>query len=241
MVDEFCNSRFSFREKRDIFFPDHPVVCRTCHKPRVKRLINLNDFSLHHQGLICMFGRPHGRARGGAPAAVPLAGAAIVPAGGGVPPAAVPPAAVPPAAVPPGIVPPGIVPPGIVPPAAVPPAGAAIVPAGGGAPHGGAPPGGHGPHINPLYVTINVFNNFRALVNQNMQQLQNQVNQVDQNMQQLQNQVNQLQNQVNQIDQNMQQFQQSQNQMGQNIVGILATLGNINNNIARLNQRLGIQ
>ena len=74
-----------------------------------------------------------------------------------------------------------------------------------------------------------------------MQQLQNQVNQVDQNMQQLQNQVNQLQNQVNQIDQNMQQFQQFQNQMGQNIVGILATLGNINNNIARLNQRLGIQ
>ena len=196
MVDEFCNSHFSFVEKREIFFPEHPVVYRTCHKPRVKRLINLNDFSLHHQGLICMFGRPHGGARGGAR--------------GGAP-------------------------------AAVPPAGAAIVPAGGGAPHGGAPPGGHGPHINPLYVTINVFNNFRALVNQNMQQLQNQVNQVDQNMQQLQNQVNQLQNQVNQIDQNMQQFQQFQNQMGQNIVGILATLGNINNNIARLNQRLGIQ
>ena len=57
-------------------------------------------------------------------------------------------------------------------------------------------------------------------------------------MQQLQNQVNQLQNQVNQIDQNMHQLQ---NQMDQNIVGILATLGNINNNIARLNQRLGIQ
>ena len=61
MVDEFCGSRFSFREKREIFFPDHPVVCRTCHKPRVKRLINLEDFSVRHQKLICMFGHPHGR------------------------------------------------------------------------------------------------------------------------------------------------------------------------------------
>ena len=176
MVDEFCNSHFSFIEKRKIFFPEHHIVCRTCHKPRVKRLINLEDFSLRHQ---------HG-------------GFHDI----GAPPTAI----------------------------INPPAGAAIIPL------DGDPPGD--PHINPLYVTRNEFNNFRALVNQNMQQLQNrmnqlqnQVNQVDQNMQQ-------LQNQVNQIDQNMQQFQ---NQMDQNIVGILATLGNINNNIARLNQRLGIQ
>ena len=61
-------------EKRDIFFPEHPVVCRTCHKPRVKRLINLEDFSDRHQELICMSGRPHGRvpaAAGGVPPGVP--------------------------------------------------------------------------------------------------------------------------------------------------------------------------
>ena len=80
MVDEFCNSRFSFREKRDIFFPDHPVVCRTCHKPRVKRLINWEDFSLHHQ---------HGgfHDAGATPTAIinPPAGAAIIPVGGDPP------------------------------------------------------------------------------------------------------------------------------------------------------------
>ena len=113
MVEEFCSSSFSFREKREIFFPEHPVMYRTYHKPRVKRLINLEDFSLDHQELICMFGRPHG----GVPAA---AGAAVVPADGGVP--------------------------GSIPP----------VP---------APNVGHGPHINPLYVTRNEFDAFKALVN----------------------------------------------------------------------------
>ena len=169
MVDEFCNSHFSFEEKRELFFPDHDVICRTCHKPRIKRLINLQDFSIRHQNLICMFGRPHG----------------------GVPPAV--------------------------------------------APHGGAPcptlHGAHGPHINPLYVRRVEFNVFRALVNQNMQQLQNQQNQLKGNLLQLQNQLQgnmqQLQNQL----------QGQINQMGQNIAN---TLGNINNNIARINQRLGI-
>ena len=133
MVEEFCSSSFSFREKREIFFLEHPIMYRTCHKPRVKRLINLEDFSLDHQELICMLGRPHGG----------------VPGVGGIPP----------------------------------------VP---------APHVGHGPHINPLYVTRNEFDAFRALVNQNMHQLQNQQNQ------------------------------------------ILATLGNINNNIAQIKQLLGI-
>ena len=65
------------------------------------------------------------------------------------------------------------------------------------------------PHINPLYVTRNEFNNFRNNANQNMQQLQNQ--------------LNQKQGQMNQLNQN-----------------IGAALGNINNNIQRINQRLGI-
>ena len=89
----------------------------------MKRLINLEDFSVRHQKLICMFGHPHDR--------VPAAGRTI--ATGGTP--------------------------------------AAIVPAGGG---GGVPPvpvfhADYGPHINPLYVTMNEFNAFRALVNQSIQ------------------------------------------------------------------------
>ena len=77
----------------------------------------------------------------------------------------------------------------------VPPAGApraAVVPS-AGASHGGAPGpalhGAPGPHINPLYVRRVEFNVFRALVNQNMQQLQNQQNQLKGNLQQLQNQL----------------------------------------------------
>ena len=46
MVDEFCNSHFSFEEKRELFFPENAVVCRTSHKSRIKRLINLQDFSI---------------------------------------------------------------------------------------------------------------------------------------------------------------------------------------------------
>ena len=66
----------------------------------MKRLINLEDFSVRHQKLICMFGLPHGcvpaagiiaaPAGGTPPAAGTIAArgipAAIVPVGGGVPP-----------------------------------------------------------------------------------------------------------------------------------------------------------
>ena len=83
------------------------------------------------------------------------------------------------------------------------------------APHGGAPcpalHGAHGPHINPLYVTRVEFNAFKALVNQNMQQLQNQINNMQGNMQQLQNQQNQLKR-------NMQQLQNQQNQLQGNLL-----------------------
>ena len=56
MVDAFCNSHFSYQEKRDLFFPEKPVICRTCHHPRVKKKINLGDFSANLQNMICMFG-----------------------------------------------------------------------------------------------------------------------------------------------------------------------------------------
>ena len=182
MMEDFCNSHFSFNEKRDLFFPAHPVIYRTCRRPRIKRLIDLNDFSLHHQNLICMFGHPHAVVPAAGGGGVPPAGA---PPAGGVPPPVVPPAAIPPAAVPPAVVPPVAVPPAAVPPAVVPPAAVppvAVPPVGGipptGAPHGGAlGPAPHGgPHLNPLYVTRNEFNIFRNNINQNMQQLQNQFN-----------------------------------------------------------------
>ena len=65
---------------------------------------------------------------------------------------------------------------------------------------------------------------------------------MNQNIQNQQIQMNQdIQNLQNQMNQNMQQIQNQQNQMGQNIAGILATLGNINNNLAQINQLLGIQ
>ena len=60
MVDRFTQSHFSTQEKRNIFFPPNPVTYRTCHKPRVKHRLDLNEFSARHQSMIYMFGRPHG-------------------------------------------------------------------------------------------------------------------------------------------------------------------------------------
>ena len=102
-----------------------------------------------------------------------------------------------------------------------------------GVPSVPAPHSGHCPHINPLYVTRNEFNAFGSLIKQNKQQIQNQQNQMDKNIQQIQNKRNQM-------EQILQQIQNQQNQMGQNIVGIIANLGNINNNISKINQILGI-
>ena len=168
-----------------------------------------------------MFGRPHGRV----PEAGTIAAPAIGTTEGGIPAWGIPPAGGTPAAA------------GTITARGTP---TAIVPAGGG----GVPPvpvfhADYGPHINPLYVTRNEFNAFRALVNQRLQQLQNQQNQMNQNIQNQQNQINQgIQNLQNQMNQNIQNLQ---NQMGQNIAGILATFGNINNNLAQINQLLGIQ
>ena len=131
MVDEFCGSLFSCRKKRVIFFPDHFIECRTYHKPRVKRLINLEDFSVRHQKLICMFGQPHGRV----PAAGTIAALAGGTTAGGTPAWGIPPAGgTPPAA-------------GTIATRGTP---AAIVPSGGGVPSVPVFHAGHGPHINPL-------------------------------------------------------------------------------------------
>ena len=80
MVNAFRNSYFSY-QKKDLFFPEKPVICRTCNHPRVKKKINLGDFSANHQNMIYMFGGLHGGAavgapHGGAGTGVPLGGAA---------------------------------------------------------------------------------------------------------------------------------------------------------------------
>ena len=68
-------------KKKDLFFFFYSVICRTCHHPRVKKKINLGDFSANLQNMICMFGGLHGGAavgapHGGAGTGVPLGGAA---------------------------------------------------------------------------------------------------------------------------------------------------------------------
>ena len=97
MVDRFTQTRFYTQEKRNIFFPPNPVICRTCHKPRVKHRLDLNDFSALHQNMICMSGRPHGGGAGGEGAGAGAgggAGAGVGPgAGGGVGPGHLPHAA----------------------------------------------------------------------------------------------------------------------------------------------------
>ena len=77
MVDRFTQSHFSTQEKRNIFFPPNPVTCRTCHKPRVKHRLDLNDFSARHQNMICMFRRTYGVGAGGG------TGAGVGPGAGG--------------------------------------------------------------------------------------------------------------------------------------------------------------
>ena len=37
MADAFAQSDFSAQELKNIFFPEHPVICRTCQKPILKK------------------------------------------------------------------------------------------------------------------------------------------------------------------------------------------------------------
>ena len=60
MVDNFTHSNFTHQELRNIFFPPHPVTCRSCQKPRLKKRLNINDFSPNHRNMVCIPGRPHG-------------------------------------------------------------------------------------------------------------------------------------------------------------------------------------
>ena len=61
MVETFMNIEFTREELRNIIFPENPVICRSCRKPRINKRLNVNDFSQEHQNRICTVGKYHGR------------------------------------------------------------------------------------------------------------------------------------------------------------------------------------
>ena len=54
MSNNFLTSTLGFLEKKNIFFPNGINICHTCNKPIIEKKINLNNFSLYHQNMICM-------------------------------------------------------------------------------------------------------------------------------------------------------------------------------------------
>ena len=49
MINAFCRSHFSYNEKRNLFFSKHPRTCPHCHLPKIKRRLNLNNFTRVHR------------------------------------------------------------------------------------------------------------------------------------------------------------------------------------------------
>ena len=49
MINAFCRSHFSYNEKRNLFFSQHPRTCPHCHLPKIKRRPNLNNFTRVHR------------------------------------------------------------------------------------------------------------------------------------------------------------------------------------------------
>ena len=54
MSNNFLTSPLGCLEKKNIFFPNGIKICHTCNKPIIETKINLNNFSLYHQNMICM-------------------------------------------------------------------------------------------------------------------------------------------------------------------------------------------
>ena len=48
MINAFCRSHFSYNEKRN-FFSKNPRTCPHCHLPKIKRRLNLNNFTRVHR------------------------------------------------------------------------------------------------------------------------------------------------------------------------------------------------
>ena len=60
MVD-IMNIDFTREELRNIIFPENPVICRSCHKPRINKRLDVNDFSQEYQNMICTVGKYYRR------------------------------------------------------------------------------------------------------------------------------------------------------------------------------------
>ena len=60
MIEEFLKIKFSDAELKPIIFPENPVICRSCHKPRINKKLSVEHFSEQHQAKICTVGKFHG-------------------------------------------------------------------------------------------------------------------------------------------------------------------------------------
>ena len=52
---------FTDDELKRIIFPENPVICRSCHKPRINKKLSVEHFSQQHQAKICTVGNYHGK------------------------------------------------------------------------------------------------------------------------------------------------------------------------------------
>ena len=60
MTEEFLRIKLSKDELKRIIFPENPVICRSCLKPRINKRLSVENFSEEHQAKICTVGKFHG-------------------------------------------------------------------------------------------------------------------------------------------------------------------------------------
>ena len=61
MTEDFMAIKFTKNELKRIIFPVNPVICRSCHKPRINKKLSVEHFSQQHQAKICTVGKYHGQ------------------------------------------------------------------------------------------------------------------------------------------------------------------------------------
>ena len=61
MTEDFMAIKFTKNELKRIIFPVNPVICRSCHKPRINKKLSVENFSQQHQAKICTVGKYHGK------------------------------------------------------------------------------------------------------------------------------------------------------------------------------------
>ena len=59
MNQNFLNIDFTRDELKRIFIPKNPIICRSCHKPRINKKLNVAHFSQQHQVKIFTVGKFH--------------------------------------------------------------------------------------------------------------------------------------------------------------------------------------